>query len=137
MLSAALSADNTVRRKAEETLSYASTQRGWPVALAKRLSQNYGNDNNDGDNNNTAIRDADPTGGQRLMAGMLLQHFVRDRWEVACPTVLTQDDKAQVSTQYTVVVQEWQQGAEQQQRPASGTHTAASAAHVFFWNRYE
>lgn len=98
VLSAALSADNTVRRTAEATLTYASTQRGWPVALAKRLSQNYTStyhhDSYDG-GARAAERD-DPTGGQRLMAGMLLQHYVRDRWEVACPTTLPRGDKEQV-----------------------------------------
>lgn len=98
VLSAALSADNTVRRKAEATLSYASTQRGWPVALAKRLSQNYVDDSiGISEAAGAADRDADPTGGQRLMAGMLLQHYVRDRWVVACPTLLPRSDKAQVS----------------------------------------
>lgn len=84
VLSAALSADNGVRRRAEATLSYLRTKRGFSIALAKRLGH----------------RDAsgDDRGGQiSSLAGLLLQHFVTDLWEVADHAVLPREDKSQVS----------------------------------------
>lgn len=86
ILSAALSTDNTIRRRAEATLSYLRTQRGFPVALAKRLSRTGAGGDAD-----------DPAGQIASLAGVLLQHFVTDLWEVADPSVLPREDKAQVS----------------------------------------
>lgn len=105
MLCAALSADNTVRRRAEAALSYARTQRGFAVALAKQLASNYyprgGAYGDDGDLARAAAATAERSGmwmPMRLMAGMLLQHFVRDRWELADDAVLPAEDKIQVSS---------------------------------------
>ena len=85
ILSAALSTDNTIRRRAEATLSYLRTQRGFSVALAKRLSRTGGDATDD------------PGGQIGSLAGVLLQHFVTDLWEVADHSVLPREDKAQVS----------------------------------------
>lgn len=89
ILSAALSTDNPTRRGAEATLSYLRTQRGFSVALAKRLSSTGGDDD-------------DPMGS--TLAGVLLQHFVTDCWEAADQSVLPREDKAQVSRSRSVVL---------------------------------
>lgn len=86
VLSEALSADNGVRRRAEATLSYAKTRRGFSIALAKRL----GHKGASGD---------DPGGQIASLAGLLLQHFVTDLWGVANHAVLPREDKSQVSSQ--------------------------------------
>lgn len=91
ILSAALSTDNAIRRRAEATLSYLRTQRGFPVALAKRLSRTAA-----GGGGGDATTD-DPGGQIGSLAGVLLQHFVADLWEVADHSVLPREDKAQVS----------------------------------------
>lgn len=103
VLTAALSPDNAVRRKAEEHLSYATGQRGFAVALAERLSQAPGG------GAGRAIRDgsgieSDDAMAKRLMAGVLLQHFVRDHWEQASYAVLPPDDKAQVSSRRCILL---------------------------------
>lgn len=94
ILSAALSTDNTVRRRAEATLSYLQTQRGFSVALAKRLSRTAAATSAAGGD---AAGDGDPGGQIGSLAGVLLQHFVTDLWEVAGHSVLPREDKAQVS----------------------------------------
>lgn len=102
VLTAALSPDNEVRRTAEEHLSYATGQRGFAVALAERLSKapatlrggggaGRATDDGSGIESDNAI-------AKRLMAGVLLQNFVRDHWEQAGYAVLPPDDKAQVSS---------------------------------------
>ncbi|CAB1121157.1 unnamed protein product [Ectocarpus sp. CCAP 1310/34] len=102
VLCSALSADNTVRRGAEAALSYARTQRGFAIALAKQLASNYhprGAYVGDGNMARAAPAAERERDGMwmpmRLMAGMLLQHFVRDRWELADDAVLPAEDKIQ------------------------------------------
>lgn len=109
MLTAALSADNAVRRGAEEQLSYANGQRGFAVALAKKLSTTTTSSAASAATSPSiagAARGPDgalssPDGMDtptRLMAGMLLQKFVRDRWSRSGPALLPPEDKAQVSS---------------------------------------
>ncbi|CAN0194004.1 unnamed protein product, partial [Ectocarpus sp. 13 AM-2016] len=104
VLCSALSADNALRRGAEAALSYARTKRGFAIALAKQLASNYkyyprGAYDGDGDMARPAAAAARERDGMwmpmRLMAGMLLQHFVRDRWELADDAVLPAEDKIQ------------------------------------------
>lgn len=77
VLAGVLSADNAVRRQAEEKLSYATTQRGFAAALATKLSANQ---------------------THSPLAGALLLRFVRANWDQAsyCATVLLPQDKEQV-----------------------------------------
>lgn len=92
ILSVALSTDNTLRRRGEATLNYLRTQRGFSVALAKRLASTTAAAGP------AAGGDADDPGGQiGSLAGVLLQHFVADLWQVADHAVLPREDKAQVS----------------------------------------
>lgn len=86
VLLAALSADNGVRRGAEATLKACRTTRGFSIALAERL----GHKGASGD---------DPGGQISSLAGLLLQHFVTDLWEVADHTILPREHKSQVSSQ--------------------------------------
>lgn len=119
VLKAALSPDNAVRRRAEQTLTYAKVQRGFAVALATKLSKNAPSHNKEvGDESRAgaagapAERAMGPAGATknrassivddsftptRMMAGMLLQHFVRDHWGRAGHSILPPEDKAQVA----------------------------------------
>ncbi|CAM9873718.1 unnamed protein product, partial [Scytosiphon promiscuus] len=87
LLTAALSGDNKVRRGAEATLRSAQAHRGFAIALARALADG------DGDRSLAARPEEEP---KRLMAGVLLQQFVRDRWELAGDIVLPREDKTQV-----------------------------------------
>lgn len=109
VLTAALSPDNAVRRRAEEQLGYANSQRGFAVALAKKLSTSSavpdatgGLSTMDGGEAISGLDGTLPGSSMmdtptRLMAGMLLQKFVRDRWSRTSPALLPPEDKAQVS----------------------------------------
>lgn len=89
LLTGALSGDNKVRRGAEVTLRSAQAHRGFAIALARALA------NGDGDRAaSSSMRPEEEP--KRLMAGVLLQQFVRDRWEVAGDAVLPREDKSQV-----------------------------------------
>lgn len=120
MLTAALSADNAVRRGAEDQLSYANGQRGFAVALAKKLSTTTTSSAASATTSLSiagAARGPDGAlsspGGMdtptRLMAGMLLQKFVRDRWSRSGPALLPPEDKAQVSSRSSSRVAQRQQ----------------------------
>lgn len=101
VIKAALSADNAVRRRAEDRLKIGSAQRGYAVALANILNINEGAPACDSPGTAAATGESrqaeDPVSlPKRLMAGMLLQHFVRDSWERANNGLLPPEDKAQV-----------------------------------------
>lgn len=99
VLSAALSTDNTVRRRAEATLSYLRSQRGFSVALAKRLASTAATAAGATGSCDPGGDAADEPVSRRQigsLAGVLLQHFVTDLWEVADHSVLPQEDKEQV-----------------------------------------
>lgn len=109
VLTAALSPDNAVRRGAEDQLSYANGQRGFAVALAKKLSTTTTSSAASATSLSIVGGARGPDGAlsrpdgmdtpTRLMAGMLLQKFVRDRWSRSGPALLPAEDKAQVSSQ--------------------------------------
>lgn len=108
VLTAALSPDNAVRRRAEDQLSYANGQRGFAVALAKKLFTTT----TSAASSATSLSIAGAASGMdgalsspdsmdtptRLMAGMLLQKFIRDRWSRSDSALLPPEDKAQVSS---------------------------------------
>lgn len=84
----ALSADNAVRRRAEETLRRWASRQGFAVALAKRLAENA-----------TAADGDDPLWmPKRRLAGMLLQQCVRSHWgsKAAALGAIAEEDKAEV-----------------------------------------
>lgn len=86
VLEGALSADNAVRRQAEERLSHAASQRGFAVALATKFATN--------NNDRTMASNGSMADAHRLMAGAVLLRFVRRRWEQA--SYCSAEDKAQV-----------------------------------------
>lgn len=90
LLTGALSGDNKVRRGAEATLRSAQAHRGFAIALASALASG------DGDRTGASATTRPEEEPKRLMAGILLQQFVRDRWEVAGDVVLPREDKTQV-----------------------------------------
>lgn len=96
MLRDALSEDNAIRRKAERKLEFAKLRRGYSVALAKRLSRNAPTSDDLG--NVAALQTDQMFMPKRLMAGMLLQQFVRDYWTPRSSFIfIPQEDKTQVS----------------------------------------
>lgn len=95
MLRDALSEDNAIRREAEKKLGFAKLRRGYSLALAKRLSRNAPTSDDLG--NVAALQTDQMFMPKRLMAGMLLQQFVRDYWTVQSSFIfIPQEDKTQV-----------------------------------------
>lgn len=92
VLAAALSPDNDVRREAEDRIGHAAKQRGFAVALAEALEHSQ-----TGTTGGRSTFSNASSHHLRLMAGVLLQRFVQDKWEHAGDAVLPQEDKALAS----------------------------------------
>lgn len=91
----ALSEDNAIRRAAEEKLGFVKLRQGYSIALAKRLSTNAPTSGDLG--NVSALHTDQMFMPKRLMAGMLLQQFVRDYWAARSSFIfIPQEDKTQV-----------------------------------------
>lgn len=96
VLAAALSSNNAVRREAESRIGHATGQRGFAVALASKLSTNFVDN---GSNGTTGMSACQQDSALRLMAGSILQRFVRDCWEQPLlAAILPPEDKEQVGS---------------------------------------